>query len=92
MTVPIRGQDSLADFPKKDLLRQFTGGLVLRTRCKSSIQSSRRFALKPLGAGIGLEIIRVKGPAIELLVKPAEHADLGSAESFNPAIDEKIGA
>src|SRR6185503_8557100 len=39
-----------------------------------------------------LEVVGMERPPVEFPVKPAQHADFGGAETFQPAIDQEISA
>ena len=43
-------------------------------------------------ARLELEISRMERTAVKLPIEPAEHSNFGGAQSFEPAVDEKIGA
>jgi len=50
------------------------------------------FALKPLAprkANVRSEVVGLKRPAIKLSIQPAQHANLSSAETFQPTVDQK---
>src|SRR5712692_7911601 len=36
------------------------------------------------------KVLRMEWPPVELAIQPAEHAQLSGAESFHPAVDQKV--
>ena|SRR5436309_7691240 len=63
--------------------------------CNYSIHQTESNAPKPLALGtdmVGSKVVGMKRPAIKLLIEPAKYADFGSAERFEPTVDQKLGA
>ena len=63
--------------------------------CNYSIHQTESNAPKPLALGtdmVGSKVVGMKRPAIKLLIEPAKYADFGSAERFEPTVDQKLCA
>src|SRR5207253_8399508 len=63
--------------------------------CNYSIHEPESNAPNPLALEPGMvcsKVVGMKRPTIKLLIKPVKYADVGSAERFEPTVDQKLCA
>ena len=69
-------------------LAVFHVGLLTRARTKSV--RGPRVSDATHGLNLWSKVLGIKGASVKLLVQPAEHANLGSAECLQPTIEQKV--